>query len=217
MGEDKRVTKTMLSGSPREYSAQVAIFSLLLMLWVSLFCWRQGPETSGRLAAIPQKVILESEYWRLWTSMAVHADIPHFAFNAVFLGLFSYLLYGYFGFWIYPVWTLLLGGAVTYISLLTYPSGIRLMGASGLVYIMAGFWLMTYILVERRLTVKRRLLRAVGVALIVFLPTSFQPEISYRTHALGFGMGLILALSHFQLKKKTIRSAEETWGFDPEK
>jgi len=213
MSESRRVTQTMLSQRPREYSAQVAILSLLLMLWVSLLCWTHGPEMSDRLAAIPQKVILEREYSRLWTGMAVHADLPHFAFNAVFLGLFSYLIYGYFGIWIYPVSAMFLGGVLTYLPLLTYPSAARLVGASGLVYLMAGFWLVMYILVERRLTVTRRLLRAAGVALIVFLPTSFQQEISYRKHTLGFGLGIMQALLHFHLEKKRIRSAEV---FEPE-
>ncbi len=198
----------MLSRKPREYSTEVAILSLLTMLFVSLLCWKRGPELSDQLAAIPQKVLLEGEYWRLWTGMAVHADIRHFAFNAVLFGFFSYLLYGYFGFWVYPVWSLLFGGLTTLLSLLSYPASTRLVGSSGLVYLMAGFWLMMYILVERRFTLNRRLLRAIGVGLIVFLPTSLQEGVSYRTHAIGFGLGAILALAYFQMRKKRIRSAE---------
>ncbi len=208
MHDNGRIIETMLSRRPREYSLEVAILSLLLTLFVSLVCWRGGVEVSNRLAANPQKVLVEGEYWRLWTGMAVHADIPHFAFNAAFLGLFSYLLYGYFGFPIYPVWSLLLGGATTYLSLLTYPPGTHLVGSSGLVYLMAAFWLTMYVLVERRLSVKRRLLHAVGVALVVFLPTSIYERISYRTHAIGFALGIALALVWFLQKKDAIRSAE---------
>ena len=208
MGEHTRVTQTMLSRKPRDYSAQVAIISLLVMLWTTLLCWKNGPEYPSRLAAIPEKVLLEREYWRLWTGMAVHADLPHFAVNALFFGFFSYLIYGYFGFWLYPVWSLLLGGVTTYLSLLTYSASTHLVGSSGLVYLMAGFWLMMYILVERRHSVKRRLLHAVGVALIVFVPTSLQERISYRTHSIGFGLGIVLAVACFQWKKERIRSEE---------
>ena len=140
--------------------------------------------------------------------MRRHDSPPHFGFNALFVGFFSYLIYGYFGFWVHPVWTLLLGGATTYLSLLTYSPGTHLVGASGLVHLMAGFWLTMYVLVERRHSVGRRLLHAVGVALIVFLPTSVQKEVSYRTHAIGFALGPILAAVCFLLKRREIRAAE---------
>jgi rhomboid protease GluP len=206
--ESRRVTETMLSRRPREYSAQVAILSILVMLWTGLLCWKEGPALSNRLAAIPEKVLVEGEYWRLWTAMAVHTDVPHFAFNALFFAFFSFLLYGYFGFWVYPVWSILLGGATNYLSLLTYAPGTYLVGSSGLVYLMAGFWLTMYVHVERRYSLKRRLLHAVGVGWIVFLPGSLQEGISYRTHAIGFGLGILLAVAYFQFKKQAICSAE---------
>jgi len=208
MTENERVTQTMLSRKPREYSAQVAIISLLLVLWITLLSWKEGPEFSSRLAAIPEKVFQEKEYWRLWTAMAVHADLPHFALNALFFGFLSYVIYGYFGFWVYPIWSFLFGGLTNYLSLLTYPPRTQLVGSSGLVYLMAGFWLVMYVLVERRHKVNRRLLHAVGVALIVFLPTSLQEGISYRTHAIGFGLGTCLAVACFLWRKERIRSEE---------
>lgn len=202
------VRQTMFSRRPREFSTEAAVISLLVMLFVSLLCWKAGPGLSDQLSAIPTKVLLEREYWRLWTSIAVHADISHFAFNAVFLGFFSYLLYGYFGFWVYPVGSLVFGGVTTFLSLLSYPAGTRLIGSSGLVYLMAGFWLMMYVLVERRFTMKRRLLRAIGFSLVVFFPTSLQEGVSYRTHAIGFSLGAIVAVTYFQFRKDEIRSAE---------
>jgi len=208
VSEERRIIATVLSRRPREYSAQVAMISFLAMLWVSLLCWRQGAQFAGRLASNSQKILLEGEYWRLWTGMAVHADATHFAFNAVLFVLLSYLLYGYFGFWVYPAWSLALGGVTTYFSLLTYPPATQLIGASGLVYLMGAFWLAMYVLVERRLSLKRRLLHATGMALIVFLPTSLQPGISYRTHAIGFAMGTVMALLWFWMRKERFRSAE---------
>jgi rhomboid protease GluP len=200
--------ETWLSRRPREYSAQVAIISILVMLWTGLLCWKEGPALSSRLAAIPEKVLVDGEYWRLWTAMAVHSDVPHFAFNALFFAFFSFLVYGYFGFSVYPVWSILLGGLTNYLSLLTYAPGTQLVGSSGLVYLMAGFWLTMYVLVESRYSLKRRLLHAVGVGWIVFLPGSLQQGISYRTHAIGFGLGIVLALVYFQFRKDEIWSAE---------
>jgi len=104
MTENERVTQTMLSRKPREYSAQVAIISLLLVLWITLLSWKEGPEFSSRLAAIPEKVFQEKEYWRLWTAMAVHADLPtspltlfssvSSAISSMAISDFGYIQYG---------------------------------------------------------------------------------------------------------------------------
>ncbi len=45
------------------------------------------------------------------TAVAVHTDIAHFFSNAIFLAFFSYLLFGYFGFWVFPVLGLALAGS----------------------------------------------------------------------------------------------------------
>jgi rhomboid protease GluP len=208
MSERVRITQTRLSGRPREYSAEVTIISFLVMAGTTMICFREGPELCNRLAMIPEKVLTDGEYWRLWTGMAIHGDLPHFLFNALYFCFFAYLIYGYFGIWAYPFWSLVLGGLTGYLSLITYPPGTRLLGASGLVYLMAGFWLTVYVFVERRLTLPRRLLHVIGVGLIVFVPTSLQERISYRSHAIGFALGIAFATACFQVQKKRIRSEE---------
>jgi rhomboid protease GluP len=179
------------------------------MLVVSLSCWREGPVLCDQLAAVQEKVLLSGEYWRLLTAVALHADIKHFFWNAVLFALFSFLLYGYFGFWVYPLLTLSLGSLVNYLSLLTYPPEVRLLGSSGVVYLMAGFWLTMYILVERRITIGRRLLHGLGVGLIVLMPSAFQANVSYRTHAFGLAIGIVSAIVYFLSSKHAIREDEE--------
>jgi rhomboid protease GluP len=208
MIEHVRIIQTRLTGRPRDYSAEVTVISFLGMLGSTLLCFNEGPKLYARLAMIPERVLIDGEYWRLWTAMTIHADLPHFLFNALFFSFFTYLIYGYFGFWAYPFWSLLLGGLAGYLSLITYPPGTQLLGASGLVYLMAGFWLTMYVWVERRLTLPRRLLHATGVGLIVFVPTSLQEHISYRSHAIGFATGIAFAVAWFQMQKKRIRSDE---------
>ena len=138
----------------------------------------------------------------------MHADLGHFFSNAIFLALFSYLLFGYFGFWVFPVLGLLLAALTNYLSLLTYPPGVSLVGASGLVYWMAGFWLSMYLLVDRSLGFGKRVMRAIVVALVVLLPSRFQENVSYRTHAIGFGLGITSAFVYFRHKRESIRAAE---------
>ncbi len=202
-----RIKSTFMSQPPREGSTVIAVLSAMVILFVSLLCWRD-PQLFGRWAAIPDQVFAEQEYWRLITAVAVHADLRHFLSNIIFFTFFAYLLYGYFGFWMYPVSIAALGALVNYCSLLTYQGNIQLVGASGVVYLMAGFWLTMYVLVERTRPLQKRLLHAIGIGLIVLIPTNLSPSVSYRTHAIGCALGIIAAVGVFQSRKEEIRSLE---------
>jgi rhomboid protease GluP len=202
-------SRTLLSESPRANSLLISLLGVLIMLLVSQLCWQPGSRLYLDLAVIPEKVLNEGELWRLFTGMAVHADMKHFLSNAVLFGLFSYLLFGDFGFWVYPVVCLLLGALTNYLSALTYPGAVRLVGASGLVYLMAGFWLVSYFLIERQKPVGRRLLHTVGIALLLLMPTAFDPSVSYRAHFVGLALGSVAAFVHFQLRKGALLTPEE--------
>ncbi len=202
-----RITGTLLSRKPREESLLITLLTVVVTLFASLLCWK-SPYLIQRFSANQHQVLGEQEYWRLFTAMAIHADLTHFISNAILLAVFTYLLYGYFGFWLYPIALLSLGSLTNYLSLLTYPESIHLIGTSGLVYLMAGFWLTIYVLVERTRSLKRRILIAVGIALIVLVPSSLSPRVSYRTHAIGCTIGLVAALAYFHTKKEKIRFLE---------
>lgn len=204
---ERRVRDTLLSKRPAENSGLVAVLTVVLILFISALAWRDL-STFNALAVGSKQVFQEGEYWRLWSAMAIHSDFQHFISNAVFLGFFSYLLFGYFGGWVYPVLAVSVGAITNLLSLLTYPDGVRLVGASGLVYVMVGFWLTMYILVERRISMKRRLLHGIGISLIVLLPSTIQENVSYRTHAIGFGLGSLTACGHFYRRKDQIRRQE---------
>jgi hypothetical protein len=73
---------------------------------------------------------------------------------------------------------------------------------------MAGFWLTMYLLVERSVGPGKRILRVVCLALLVLLPSTFQANVSYRTHAIGLGLGVVSALVYFQRNRESIRAAE---------
>ncbi len=201
------IKSTLLSQKPRKGSLLVALLSVTVLLFVSLLCWR-NPYLFKLLAGNRYQVLVEQEYWRLLTTTAIHADLTHFLSNAILFALFTFLLYGYFGFWVFPVAVAALGSLTNYLSLLTYSENIQLIGASGLVYLMEGFWLTIYVLVERTHQLKRRVLVAMGIALIVLIPSNLSPRVSYRTHAIGCGIGIIVALGYFQARKEQIRSLE---------
>jgi len=202
------IKETHLSIKPTEGSALVAVASLLVMAGFSLLFWSDYAGYASLLPANRELILDQNQYWRLFTSIFVHSDLKHLLSNALGIVGLGYLLFGYFGFKIYPVLTLGAGALVNFLSLLTYSSHVYLVGASGVVYFLAAFWLTLYICLERRFSVSRRLLRATGFLLIVLIPTGYNPTTSYRTHAIGFGVGVVVAIFYFFANKKRFRSAE---------
>ena len=187
---------------------EISAFFLSVILGISLLAWQNGEALLPTLAATSDGVLKKQEYWRLLTAVAVHADVMHVFSNIILLTFFTYLLFGYFGFWVFPVLSLTMAGLTNYISLLTYPPNVSLIGASGLVYWMAGFWLSMYLLVERSVGPGKRVLRVVCLALLVLVPSTFQVSVSYRTHAIGLGLGVASAFVYFRFNRDSIRAAE---------
>ena len=202
------VKRTLLSQKPAENSGLIAAAIAMVILFVTILVWRDSPGLMRLSAAVPSRVLDEHEYWRLFSAVAVHSDWKHLFSNLPFVVFFGYLLYGYFGFGVYPLGVVVLSAVTNYLSLLTYPPEVHLVGASGMTHVMGGFWLTAYILVERSLPLKKRVLRSLGVALILFLPSAVQPEISYRAHAIGLLLGIVAAAIFFQRYKRRIRAAE---------
>lgn len=204
---DYRVRETLLSRKPRQDSLRVTTIFVLLVVGTSLAAWRNGgallPVLDASRAALEQH-----QYWRLLTAVGVHADLEHLFSNLIFLAPLCYLLYGYFGFWVFPALGLALAVLTNYLSLLTYPPGVGLVGASGLVYWMAAFWLSMYLLVERTLSTGKRVVRAIGIALVILLPTSFQAHVAYRVHGIGFVLGVIAAFVYYRRNREVIRAME---------
>jgi rhomboid protease GluP len=207
-GRDKVIKETYLTRKPAPRSQWVAFGSVAVLLVASLVYWTDLFGIAAFLPANRESVYFRGEYWRLATSMLVHADFQHFLSNGVVLGVLAFLVYGYFGLSVYPWLTLVFGAFVTGLSLHTYPAKTWLVGASGLVYLMAGFWLALYLMLERRISIGKRLIRAVGFGVIVLVPTAFEHAVSYRTHAIGFVVGVGCAIAYFAKHKERFRAAE---------
>ncbi len=168
---------------------------ILACVLLSEFYWRQD-SFSKLLSATGTQVFEAHQYWRIFTAVFIHADVKHLISNMYMLSILGYFVSGYFGFWVFPVGTTLLAGFVNLISLYTYAPNVNLLGASGLVYLLAGFWFAMYVIIERHRPLSARLLRVIGVALAVLFPTTFEPDVSYRTHFIGFIIGVLFALPY---------------------
>jgi rhomboid protease GluP len=202
------VTETLLTREPARGSLPLAAASVAALLLGSLLYWTNAFGLGPYLPASRGAVFERSEYFRLFTSLLVHADFEHFAGNALGFGLLAFLLHGYFGAAAYPGLAVASGVLTTVLSLATYDRETLLLGASGVVYWMAAFWLSLYLLLERRLPIGKRTLRAFGFAIVVLIPTVLEPEVSYRTHAIGFGLGVAMGLFYFAARKSSLRRAE---------
>lgn len=202
------IKETRLSRKPAKGSQWVALGSVAVLLAASIIYWIDLFGLASYMPAIRERVFARDEYWRLLTAIGAHADFRHFLSNGVVFAVLSFLLYGYFGSTVYPTLTWALGCLVTGLSLKTYPAHTLLLGASGVVYLMAGFWLTQYLLIERRIKPAKRLLRAVGFGLVVLVPTVWDPTVSYRTHAIGFVVGTLWGVGYFTRKKEELRKEE---------
>ncbi len=206
--DDVVVKETHLSRRPTRRSAPIAIASVAVLFVFSVIYWSDAMGLAAYLPASRDAVFGQGEYWRLATTMLVHADVQHFLSNSIVLGVLALLLYGYYGASVFPAATLLLGTIVTGIAIYTYPATTHLVGASGLVYWMAGFWLCLYLLIERRFGLGKRVFRAIGFGCIVLVPTAIEPNVSYRTHFIGFVVGVLFGLVYFQRHKARLRASE---------
>src|SRR5690606_23294102 len=144
----------------------------------------------------------------LFTAIFTHGDAQHLLSNSYMLGILVYFVFGHFGIAAFPVVPLAGAAAVNALSLLTYRPGVLLVGASGLVYLLAGFWLTLFVAIERQRSFSMRLVRALGVGLMILFPTSFEAKTSYRTHGIGVAVGILLGGLYFYLNKSEIRKHE---------
>lgn len=164
---------------------------LLFMLFYTASVIHSGyPFPGVKLWASGEAVYKNHEYWRIMTSVFTHSDILHLLSNSVIFMVFGWMLRAYFGFMIFPVLSLIIGGLCTLLTIYIYPPEIRLLGASGMNYGMAALWLVFYLRFDTENNFARKVLRISGFILAVLFPSAYNPEVSYLAHALGFALGL---------------------------
>ena len=204
----KLIEKTYLSRKPRISSLWPAAWAIAAMMVLQIVFDQNWGGLAHWLTATPAQVFGQGQVWRLFTTLGVHADLGHFLANAgYFVGL-AFLLNAYFGAWAFPVLAFVGGAAANVGALWGYDSQIELVGASGVVYFMAAFWLAQYVAIETRLTLARRLINAMAFTLVLLMPERFEPHVSYSAHAWGYALGAILGGMHALVRRGEYRAAE---------
>jgi rhomboid protease GluP len=210
-----KLKETYLSKFHFSHGLEISLGFIFLIILFSNLYWENWWGLSPYLSATPQKVFAQSEYWRIWTTTLIHADIQHMISNCLMLFLWGTLNTYYFGPFFYPLVSFFLNGLITLLVLFFQGKNITLLGSSGLIYFLGGHWISLYILIDKKSPFKRRIFRSIAVILILFLPTHFSPSISYLSHNLGLIGGLLYGILHYLLKKKAFIK-NEIWVEEPE-
>ncbi len=203
-----RLEQTLISQKPPQGTLLMTSFFLLFVFLFTQIYWMDFLGIARQLPAINKNVFIDGEWWRVFTATLIHSDLGHLLSNLYMLGILSYFIYAYFGLKIYPILTFFMAGLVNLICIYTYPLEVRLLGASGLVYILGGFWFTMYFFIQRQYSWLKRILRILGTSLMVFFPTTFEATTSYRAHLIGFIAGILLGLLYFLDHSKKIQKKE---------
>jgi rhomboid protease GluP len=209
MNFEVHLVRTYLSGRKYGYGAIVAIALVSLCVVVSNFYWDQSSYLSGLLAASPELVFGKGEYWRLFTTTFAHADLGHLLSNSLMLFILTYFVTAFFGFWVSPVLSSIMGAVINGLVLLNFKQDITLVGISGVIYYLWGFWFVLYLFLDKKLSFIRRLINVMGIFLILLIPTSYSPQTSYLAHYLGFAVGAITALVYYPFHAKHFQRYQE--------
>ncbi len=160
------------------------------------------------MPASAQTVFTQGQVWRAWSTLFAHADFAHMGGNLLLFFPFAYYLSGHFGSLVFPFAAFLFGGAINLIVLKTMPEQTWLIGASGVVHWMGGAWITLGLLIDRRDSLSRRIMRAVGVSVILFVPDTFRANVSYSSHFIGYVLGVVSAMLYYLPMRHKFRKAE---------
>lgn len=195
------INRSFLSSPPAPRAFLDGLLFAIVSAAVSVAAWH-SQEFKSLLIGNPEKIFQEGEWYRVVTSILLHADLRHLLANMVFLVPFAGLLTNYYGRSVFPVLGFSIGILSQIVSLETYPPHANLMGASGLLYVLFGLWLALYFRAESHLPRAKRWMRILGFGLVMFIPSQVEQTVSYRTHYIGLGLGLVAGTIYGFLKRR---------------
>lgn len=188
--QEESINESFLSQLPNKKAFYPAFLYAALCSLFSVLYW-QYPTLKNDLAGNRWEIFGEGKLYLLLTNLFVHGDIAHFLSNMLFFVPFGGFLTFYYGKRMFPWLALGLGILTEIVALYTYSPDQRLIGSSGVLYAMFGLWLALFYKVETHLSKPKRWLRLIGFGLIMLVPSTFSPEVSYRSHYIGLFIGIM--------------------------
>ncbi len=208
MAVKRIIRKTWLSQKPHLRGYYTAVFSSFLLIFGTFIFLHDWLHADAWMKASGNLVYGKKEFFRAWTTLFAHSDMGHVLSNLFLFFPFAYLLSGYYGLLFFPLVAFISGGLINLVVLKTMAPEISLIGVSAVVHFMGAAWITLYLFIDRKDSVKRRILKAIGVSAILFLPQTYRPEVSYISHFVGYFFGVIAGSVYFFLNRKKLRQAE---------
>ena len=202
------IKENWLTKIPRRDGLNPTLFLMSLLLFSSFIYINNLFNAPLWMSANGDLVFTQGQWWRAWTTLFAHGDLTHILGNLFLFFPFSYYLIAYFGLSFFPFFGFLCGGLVNLLVLQTMPAHVGLIGVSGVVNWMGGAWLALAWLIDRRESNGRRFLKVVALTIVLFIPDSFKPEVSYLSHFLGYLSGVFSGIFYYNLFKKSIKAQE---------
>ena len=210
----KKLIRNFLSRRENNPALIWSVCTLLICYLMSYLYWIYSPGIGEYLAASSNNVFQEKEYWRLFTSSFIHADMAHFLSNGLMLTIMGYFVSYHFGFFIYPVMGFISGIFINlfvisgFADFSYHSNNMTIVGASGVVHYLWGFWFVTYILIQSHIPFNRRLMKVMAVGIFILVPTELKANVSYLAHGLGIIFGALTGLVYYVVNKRKIKSFE---------
>ncbi|MES3039263.1 MAG: rhomboid family intramembrane serine protease [Bdellovibrionota bacterium] len=204
------IIKNWMTRKPKWYAQLVTVIMTSILLLASSVYLKELYGANDWMPASRELVFGHHQYWRAWTSLFAHADIEHLLSNAFLFIPLAYLLTGYFGYWVFPAAGIFLGGIINLFVLQRMPWEIHLIGISGVVYWMGAVWLTLFLLVDRRESIKRRFAKVLFITVVLFIPQTYKPQVSYFSHFIGYFFGIASALVIYYVNRQKFIDAEVT-------
>lgn len=208
MNVEKKFVRNYLSKQKYQTGKLAAFFILTLCLVASMFYWDTSYSVSSYLSADKGHVFNSHEYWRLFTTSFIHGDIEHLMSNSLMLFILTYFVTAFYGASLSLGIGFLMGIVINSIVILQYGENTTLVGASGVIYYLWGFWLVLYVCITKHLSIISRLIRVFGIFLILLVPTTYSPSTSYLAHYIGFILGAVIGAIYYFVRRKYIASFE---------
>ena len=157
------------------------------------------PEVLHQIGALePYAVVVQGEYWRLFTALFLHGGFAHLLFNLFALYVLGPPLERSIGAVRFAVCYLISGLAssagVVVLTVIGLVQVAQLVGASGCIMGIVGAWAGFLVLHRYTPDAKRRL---ANIFLIIAIQTAFDlstPQVSMAAHLCGLIAGFILGL-----------------------
>jgi rhomboid protease GluP len=213
MEVEKKFMHNYLSLKKYSYGKLAGLFVLTLCTVMSLLYWDKTNQVSNLLSANQNSITESREYWRLFTTTLIHGDLKHLLSNSLMLYILTYFVTAFYGGGVSIIWSLIMGMLTNFIVISQYENGLTsLVGASGVIFYLWGFWLVLYVFIQRHMSLMNRLLRVGAVFMILLIPTSYSPQTSYMAHYVGFLIGVVNGVLYFTLFHKKLLSFE-SWQY----